>query len=116
MCCDVAVTLPFADSYVDKAASEADAAAEKIRKELTRMVQLPATAGIEYVAAPGVGLFPRGYFARGHFWPGGLLAGGAFVRGVFCPGDFCPGGLCPSPPQVQCVYESSRLSVPSIVA
>jgi len=63
------------------------------------MVQLPATAAIEYVAAghffpggllagatfvrggllPG-GLFPRESFARGHFWPGGFLAGGIFVR------------------------------------
>jgi len=75
------------------------------------MVQLPATAAIEYVAA-------------GHFFPGGLLAGGIFVRGVFCPGDFpresfarghfwpgdfclrvllsrgglLSGGLCPFPP------------------
>ena len=47
---------------------------------LTRMVQLPATAAIEYVAA-------------GHFFPGGLLPGGTFGRG-----DFCPGGLCPFPP------------------
>ena len=79
----------------------------------TRMVQLPATAAIEYVAA-------------GHFFPGGLLAGGTFGLGDFCPGvllsggsfargDFCPGGLCPFP-QVQCVYEPSRLSVPIIVA
>ena len=37
----------------------------------TRMVQLPATAAIEYVAA-------------GHFFPGGLLAGGTFVWGYFC--------------------------------
>ena len=56
------------------------------------MVQLPAIAAIEYVAA-------------GHFFPGGLLAGGIFVRGCFCPGGgllpgktfspgvFCPGGL-----------------------
>ena len=35
---------------------------------LTRMVQLPATAAIEYVAA-------------GHFFPGGLLAGGSFGPG-----------------------------------
>ena len=40
------------------------------------MVQLPATAAIEYVAV-------------GHFFPGGLLAG---ERG-FCPGVFCPGAL-----------------------
>ena len=79
------------------------------------MVQLPATAAIEYVAA-------------GHFFPGGLLAGGifvrgafvrgAFVRGVFCPGDFCPGGLCPFPPSSMRIHEEHvpRLSVPSIVA
>ena len=47
---------------------------------ITRMVQLPATAAIEYVAA-------------GHFFPGGLLAEGIFVRGCFCPG-----GLMPVPP------------------
>ena len=78
------------------------------------MVQLPATAAIEYVAAghffPGGlsagGLLSGGSFARGHFWPGGLLPGGTFVRG----------DLYPSPPQVQCVYAPSRLSVPSIVA
>ena len=82
------------------------------------MVQLPATAAIEYIAA-------------GHFFPGGLLAGGifvlgcscpgAFARGTFSPGVFCPGGLLsgglmPVPPQVQCVYTPSRPSVPSIVA
>ena len=61
------------------------------------MVQLPATAAIEYVAA-------------GHFFPGGLLAWGIFVRGGFCPvgrfvlGVFCPrgllsGGLMPVPPK-----------------
>ena len=100
----------------------------------TRMVQLNATAAIEYVAA--------GHFFPGVFWPGGLLAGGIFVRGCFCPGgllpggtfgrgDFCPGvllsgGLLPGwtfvrgayarSPQVQCVYIPSRLSVPSMVA
>jgi len=52
------------------------------------MVQLPATAAIEYVAA-------------GHFSPGGLLAwgtfgrGGAFVRGSFARGDFFPGVFLP---------------------
>ena len=56
------------------------------------MVQLPATAAIEYVAA-------------GHFFHGGLLAGGTFDRGAYAHS-----------PQVQCVYEPSRLSVPSIVA
>jgi len=54
----------------------------------TRMVQLPATAAIEYVSA-------------GHFFPGGLLAGGIFVREGFCPED---------------LDAMSRLSVPSIVA
>ena len=44
------------------------------------MVQLPATAAIEYVAA-------------GHFFPGGLLAGGSFARGTFVRG-----GLMPVPP------------------
>jgi len=52
------------------------------------MVQLPATAAIEYVAA---------------CWVSG--AGGIFVRGAHARS-----------PQVQCVYEPSRLSVPSIVA
>jgi len=61
------------------------------------MVQLPATAAIEYVAA-------------GHFFPGGLLAGGIFVRGSFVRGAYARS------PQVQCVYAPSRLSVPSIVA
>ena len=67
------------------------------------MVQLPATAAIEYVAA--------GHFSPGVFWPGGgfcpggLLPGGTFVRGTYALS-----------PQVQCVYEPSRLSVPSIVA
>ena len=61
------------------------------------MVQLPATAAIEYVAA-------------GHFFHGGLLAGGTFGLGDFCPGGlfrgggFCPGGLLsgglmPVPPE-----------------
>jgi len=35
----------------------------RLSGDITRMVQLPATAAIEYVAA-------------GHFFPGGLLAGG----------------------------------------
>jgi len=61
------------------------------------MVQLPATAAIEYVAT-------------GHFFPGGLLAGGIFVRGTFVRGAYARS------PQVQCVYAPSRLSVPSIVA
>ena len=52
------------------------------------MVQLPATAAIEYVAPCWVsgdgGIFVRGTFVRGVFCPGGLLSGG--------------GGLCPFPP------------------
>jgi len=57
------------------------------------MVQLPATAAIEYVAACWVS------------GAGGFLSGGAFVRGAYARS-----------PQVQCVYEPSRLSVSSIVA
>ena len=78
-------------------------------KTNTRMVQLPATAAIEYVAAPG-GLFPRGLLPGGTFGRGGLLAGG-FLSG----GAFVRGAYARSPP-VQCVYAPSRLSVPSIVA
>ena len=52
----------------------------------TRMVQLPATAAIEYVAAghffPGGRSFGRGIFGRGCFCPGGLLPGWTFVRGL----------------------------------
>ena len=69
------------------------------------MVRLPATAAIEYVAAcwvSGAG----GIFVRGCICPGGLLPAGTFVRGAYTLS-----------PQVQCVYEPSRLSVPpSIVA
>jgi len=57
------------------------------------MVQLPATAAIEYVAA-------------GHFFPGGLLAGGDFCQGVLLSG-----GAYARSPQVQCVYAPSRLSI-----
>ena len=46
-------------------------------------------------------IFVRGAFVRGGLLPGG----GAFVRGAYARS-----------PQVQCVYEPSRLSVPSIVA
>ena len=69
---------------------------------ITRMVQFPATAAIEYVAACWVsgagGIFVRGSFARGTFspgvfCPGALLAGGIFVRRCFCPGGLLPGGL-----------------------
>ena len=75
------------------------AVAGKRRNRKTRMVQLPATAAIEYVAA-------------GHFFPGGLLDGGTFGRGDFCPGmllsggllpgGLLSGGLCPFP-QFQCI-------------
>jgi len=59
------------------------------------MVQLPATAAIEYVAACWVsgagGIFVRGAFVRvfcpGYFWPGD-----------FWPGGFLSGGLMPVPP------------------
>ena len=46
------------------------------------MVQLPATAAIEYVAAcwvSGAG----GIFLRGCFCLAGLLPGGTFVRGAY---------------------------------
>jgi len=74
------------------------------------MVQLPATAAIEYVAAcwvSGPGAFlPGGTFGRKDCCPGVLLPGGTFVRGAYARS-----------PQVQCiVYAPSRLSVPSIVA
>ena len=69
----------------------------RLSGDITRMVQLPATAAIEYIAA-------------GHFFPGGLLAGGTFGRGAFVRGAYARS------PQVQCVYEPSRLSVPTIVA
>jgi len=90
------------------------------------MVQLPATAAIEYVAASWVsgagwiffrgcfcpeGLLPGGTFVRGDFWLGGFLSGG----GSFAPGTFVRGAYARSP-QVQCIYAPSRLSVPSIVA
>ena len=60
------------------------------------MVQLPATAAIEYVAAghffPG-SLLIGGTFGRGDFWPEGFLSGRAFVRrGGFCPGCLLAGG------------------------
>jgi len=88
---------------------------QKQNSKNTRMVQLPATTAIEYVAA----CLPGGTFSPGVFWPGGLLSGGAFVRGTFSPGVFClgallagnfcpgvllsggllPGGLMPVPPK-----------------
>ena len=48
------------------------------------MVQLPATAAIEYVAA----CLPGGTFGRGDFWPGGFLSG-----------VLLSGGLMPVPPK-----------------
>jgi len=68
------------------------------------MVQLPATAAIEYVAACWVS------GAGGDYCPGVLLSGGSFARGIFVRGAYARS------PQVQCVYESSRLSVASIIA
>ena len=59
---------------------------------------------------PLVGCPVQGIIVQGCFCPGGLLSGG-----TFCRGDFCPGAYARSP-HVQCVYEPSRLSVPSIVA
>ena len=77
------------------------------------MVQLPATAAIEYVAAcwvSGAG----GIFVRGCFCPGeGLLSGG---RGGLLPGETFVQAAYAHSPQVQCIYAPSRLSVPSIVA
>ena len=100
----------------------------------TRMVQLPATAAIEYVAACWVseaggflsrGAFVREVFCPGDFFPGGLLPRGTFGRGdfcpgvfwpgVFCPGDFCPGGYARSP-QVHATMPSIVATMPSIVA
>jgi len=74
------------------------------------MVQLHATAAIEYVAAGH--FFARGSFDfwPGDFCPGVLLSGGSFARGTFVRGAYARS------PQVQCIYEPSRLSVPSIVA
>ena len=89
------------------------------------MVQLPATAAIEYVAACWVsgageifsgvllsgGSFARGDFSPGVFCPGALLAGGTFGRVDFCPGvllfggtfvrggELLSGGLMPVPPK-----------------
>jgi len=84
------------------------------------MVQLPATAAIEYVAACWVsgagGIFVRGVFCPGDFFPGGHLPGSTFGPGSFARGTFVRGAYARSP-QVQCIYNApSRLSVPSIVA
>ena len=54
-----------------------------IKAKRTRMVQLPVTAAIEYVAA--------GHFFAGGLLAVGLLSGGSFARGTFSPGVFCPG-------------------------
>jgi len=66
----------------------------------TRMVQLPATAVIEYVAAghffPG-GLLPGSTFVRGDFWPGDFCQGVLLSGGSFARGDFCPGAYARSP-------------------
>ena len=60
------------------------------------MVQLPATAAIEYVAAghffPGV-FWTGGGLVQEDFSPGGLLPGALLAGGTFGRGDFCPGGL-----------------------
>jgi len=73
-----------------------------------------------------LGVRDRGDYCPGVLLPGALLAGGTFVREDFCPGVLLSWGLLPGgtfvrgayarSPQVQCVYEPSRLSVPSIVA
>ena len=65
---------------------------------LTRMVQLPATAAIEYVAA----CCRTRTRTRTKTKTGTITK---IVRGAYARS-----------PQVQCVYEPSRLSVPSIVA
>ena len=51
------------------------------------MVQLPATAAIEYVAACWVS------------GAGGIFLRGCFCSGVFCPGGLLSGGLMPVPPK-----------------
>ena len=59
------------------------------------MVQLPATAAIEYVAA----------FVTRTRTKTKIVRGVSFVRGAYARS-----------PKVQCLYAPSRLSVPSIVA
>ena len=59
----------------------------RLSGDITIMVQLPATAAIEYVAACWVS------GAGGDFCPGGLLPGGTFGLGDFRPGGFLSGGL-----------------------
>ena len=72
------------------------------------MVQLLATAAIEYVAAYWVsgagGFLSGGAFVREVFCPGRLFPRGSFARGNFLPGDFFPGvllseRLMPVPPK-----------------
>ena len=64
------------------------------------MVQLPATAAIEYVDAghffPG-GLLDGGTFGRGDFWPGGIFVREGFRPGGLLPGGLLSGGLMPVP-------------------
>jgi len=67
------------------------------------------------------GVFCPGDFFPRVFCPWALLAGGTFGQGDFCPGVLLSGGTFVRGayarfPQVQCVYEPSKLSVPSIVA
>ena len=66
---------------------------EMINEWKTRMVQLPATAAIEYVAACWVSGGGGGAIDRG------TLAGRTFSPGVFCPGGLLSGGLMPVPPK-----------------
>ena len=75
-------------------------------KKLTRMVQLPATAAIEYVAAccrTRTRTRTKTRTKTGTKTKIGTIT--KTVRGAYARS-----------PQVQCVYEPSRLSVPSIVA
>ena len=72
-------------------------AASLLLKKKTRMVQLPATAAIEHVAAcwvPGAG---------------GIIVGGTRTKTKTVRGAYARS------PQVQCVYAPSRLSVPSMI-
>ena len=68
-------------------------------KTETRMVQLPATAAIEYVTAcwvsgAGGGFLSRGAFVRGVFCLGGFLSG-VLLSGGLLPGGLLSGGLMP---------------------
>jgi len=87
------------------------------------MVQLPATAAIEYVAACWVsraggflseGAFVRGSFARENFSPG-VFCPGALLAGVtFGRGDFCPGVLLSVPPKFNAY--THRLGFPCLAS